>query len=623
MVIPSRGTFTISATGLLIFALAFVCRLGELSGSFSGGQAVVPPLDDLYHAKRIVYSALHFPSSLEFDSRRGVNGAFCPWPPLYDVVAGGLARALGGRTPQGILDRVVWFPPLVGAGFAGLLASALALRAGVGTGILGGAAVAFSLPLISFSRVGSIDHHFLEPPLLFAIVLVTARTLRAKERGGLLGNAAAFGAVLACALFVQVALLMAAGLVLAAILLWDSVEARSAEIGALGFSFGALLLGIYRFTRRPGYPAGEWFLGLSHIAALIGAAVACATCAALRSRPWVVRVSLSILAGIATITLIPSGMESFIAGSRFFSGGDPWLDRIQEFEPLLEGHSPGMALCLLGGGVLLFPPFLVQAYRRGATGELVLGLFAGTYVVAAISRERMLILAAPLLASAGALFTADLLARGRRLLGAASAFLTLAPTLMVGIPVALHPEPVVPPFAAAAIRASVFLKSRAPRSGRVLAPWSWGHVFNVVGERGVLIDNFGTMVGNAQFEEAERAFLDTREEKLAEFCRQRNVRFLVLDNPLLRLPVVAETIGLDRNFYMRAGRRPEDPGVVTHLMQSTVWWRAYFFRGRVRPEAGRSGLPLTRFRCIYEDPDPSWEPAPYLGPALQIWELID
>src|SRR6266850_5266906 len=64
--------------------------------------ATYPPYDDLYHAKRIAWSAAHFPQVLAFDPDRGLSGAFCPWPPLYDL--GCAAVALAGVPLR-------WLPP--------------------------------------------------------------------------------------------------------------------------------------------------------------------------------------------------------------------------------------------------------------------------------------------------------------------------------------------------------------------------------------------------------------------------------------------------------------------------------------------------------------------------------
>src|SRR2546426_379130 len=88
--------------------------------------AAYPPYDDLYHAKRIAYSAANFPHVLGFDRDRGLTGAFCPWPPLYDLACAALS--LGGAPLR-------WLPPIGFSIFAGAVAFALGPVAGIGIAI--------------------------------------------------------------------------------------------------------------------------------------------------------------------------------------------------------------------------------------------------------------------------------------------------------------------------------------------------------------------------------------------------------------------------------------------------------------------------------------------------------
>ena len=77
---------------IIAFLAALALRVANAPMAFAGGAPQISPVDELYHWKRISYSALHFPRVLEFDPDRGDGGAFCPWPPLYDLAAGGAAR---------------------------------------------------------------------------------------------------------------------------------------------------------------------------------------------------------------------------------------------------------------------------------------------------------------------------------------------------------------------------------------------------------------------------------------------------------------------------------------------------------------------------------------------------
>src|SRR5436309_7245550 len=83
---------------LAFFVLALACRLLNAPYAFEGGKPRIAPVDELYHWKRMAYSAAHFPRVLEFDRDRGISGAFCPWPPLYDLIGGGAARLFGASS---------------------------------------------------------------------------------------------------------------------------------------------------------------------------------------------------------------------------------------------------------------------------------------------------------------------------------------------------------------------------------------------------------------------------------------------------------------------------------------------------------------------------------------------
>src|SRR5581483_3832054 len=174
------------------------------------------------HWKRIAFSAAHFPSVLEFDPDRGERGAFCPWPPLYDLGCGLLARLFG-------MNAVVWIPPIASAICVGLAAFFIAQAFGSLAAIAAGIALAASPFIVTESSVGDIDHHWLEWPLVFAIVLAI------QKRSWI-----ALAIVMTIAMFVQVALLPACGL--AFIVLFAMGERRFAA----AFGTVAIIITTYR-----------------------------------------------------------------------------------------------------------------------------------------------------------------------------------------------------------------------------------------------------------------------------------------------------------------------------------------------------------------------------------------
>ena len=611
-----RAWIVASAAGLL----ALAARLANLGAAYPKGAAIAPPFDDLYHARRIVVSALDFPDVFELDPSRGDRGAFCPWPPLYDLAAGGLARLAGARTPQDVLDRAVLFPPLAG-GFVALAAAfAMASRRGLVAAATAGALLALAPALLEISSVSDIDHHFLEGGLLLALLAATVLVLGARDRREALAGALALGAALAASLFVQVALLLGAGCAALAILLLAR-ERITLAAGSGGFAIAAAAVASWRLGRSGAMPSDAWFLGAPHAAALVAAAVALGLSALLERRgtPAGARV-LGGVAGIAVFVAVPGALSGMLSGLSFF-GGDPWLDQVAEFRPLFEtyGTDPVLLTTQFGGGLLLVVPFAAAATWRGSAAERAAAIFAVVLLAASLARVRFVSQAVPLLAVAAALLVSDRALRRRPLVAGVVALVAVLPAVAGAVPLLFSPAPVVPPGAAPALRVAAFLRER-PGPGRVLSLENWGHAFNVLGHRGVLVDPFGT-AGNTLYGPSLAALLTTHEERLETFCRENGVRFLVLENPLATLPGTAARAGLDPSKFLVPGSGPDDPPRLTRLLQATVWWRAYFNGGRARPELGPGGAPIRSFALVYEDAARVPQPPPYDGPMLQVWEL--
>jgi asparagine N-glycosylation enzyme membrane subunit Stt3 len=264
--------------------VSVLVRLLNLEAALPGGVPQVPPGDDLYHAKRMAYTAAHPGRVLDFDADRGVDGAFCPWPPLYDLGVGSLARLCGLTTPRGVLSLAVWLPPFVSglvlAGFTFLLAR----RLGTLPALVGAAALAFSPSLLQVSQLSSIDHHFLEPALVLSILAAVLGLSKADTRRAALRRGLALGLALSLALFVQTALLVSAALAFAAVLLVYRERDDALAGAGIGFGAAALAVAVYRSTRPNGYPETAWFLGWPHAAALFAAAIAVAVLLMLRRR---------------------------------------------------------------------------------------------------------------------------------------------------------------------------------------------------------------------------------------------------------------------------------------------------------------------------------------------------
>jgi hypothetical protein len=582
-----------SVIALGAFVVALALRLLNAPLAFDHERPQISPIDELYHWKRISFSAAHFPQALEFDPDRQ---AFCPWPPLYDLSAGGAARPLGARDSESVLRVIVWFPPLLGAAFVAIASFIIARHFGALAAIAAALALAASPFLVTQSSIGNIDHHFLEWPLAFAILGAAA-----SRRFALLGVA------LIAALFVQTALIIATALAFA--VLWCRVPSPACGRGwreapgegaphpplrgtfspltrgegSISFAITAIAVAGYRITRGAGYPNSPWFLGWPHVALLAGAALA------LRKRP------LTIVVGAALAML---ALPSLIEGSHFLAG-DPWLRTISEFQPIWKARGADLLSLLVGlgaGAILVWPMALrvaqtilsARAGRSACATQSTIALFAIVYLLLTLSSRRFWSIGIPLLALAGTAYASTI--RSRVLQIVALAAIALPPPIQLALWMQ-HPTPPINADERQWIRAAEFLRSRP--GGRVLAPWWLGHTIDVIGGHGVVIDNFGNMPDRIAFERGNEALLSLDEATLAGYCRANGIRFVVLTNPLLGVRDAAAVIGWKTN-----------PGA------AAWWWRTWFSRR------------AQRFGLVYDNWRPEWQGAWIThAPAIEIWEL--
>src|SRR5207244_2565942 len=133
-------------------------------------------------------------------------------------------------------------------------------RFGRTVALAAGAALAASPFVVTQAWIGSIDHHWLEP--IFVVAILAAVLDR---RPFLLALA------LTAAMSVQTPLPTAPALAL--VILFFTTDGRA---GAIAFGIGAIAIALYRATRPPGFPDNAWFLGWTHAALFGAAAVACA-----------------------------------------------------------------------------------------------------------------------------------------------------------------------------------------------------------------------------------------------------------------------------------------------------------------------------------------------------------
>jgi asparagine N-glycosylation enzyme membrane subunit Stt3 len=519
------------------FALALTTRVLNYPFAFAGNEPRLMPADELYHWKRIAYTAHNFPRVLELDPDRGVGGAFAPWPPLYDFVAGAIARVIG-------VTRVVWIPPFAGALAAAMAAALVSRRYGLLAGITSGIAIATSPFVVTQSQIVNIDHHFLEWPLVFAVMWWNAADVGGEDtRAGFVTGSVAMIA----AMFTQTALLTACGLAF----LVDQKRWRP-------FLATAIAIVIYRVTRDPGYPDSAWFLGWPHAALFLAAAV------------WHRSRALAIAIGLAAASAL-------MQGATFF-GGDRWLQTIVEFQPLWRSRRHQLLSQVVGlGAGTIFVWFLIRKERT-------LALFAIVFLALTIANRRFWSISIPLLAIAGAVYAASLTRKQWRI--AAALAVAAIPAVQLTLWYIEYPPRPIERVHIVWLQTAEVMKTM-PR-GRVLGPWWLGHAIDVRGGQPVIVDGFGSMPDPVLFERVQDALLSRDESRLARFCKENGVRYVVLSDPISGTRTAEKILGIEL---------PEK------LRRSLWWWRAYEDRAQFQ-----------HFREVHRS-DPEFRRA-----VMSVWE---
>ncbi|RIL03439.1 MAG: hypothetical protein DCC71_15230, partial [Proteobacteria bacterium] len=290
-------------------ALAFValCCFGIRATGFENvfapnGVVLLDLGDGAYHARLASWAYANFPRFLDFDwYLAGSLGAPVPWPPLYDLLVAGVARALGAGVDA--VPRVLaWAGPVLGLLAVPAVFAATRVLAGAGTALAAAAIFASFGSANIYGAVGNGDHHAFVATLA-AIWLALALDFVAP------GRSRARLAAVACGLFaVRTAMLLgwngsllylgiADGAVAVACAALGDVR-RSAWLGAGALASAAVAAGFVASMPTPlGGPFSSTILSWLHVAIETALGVSLLASAALEAR----RPAASPVAGAARL----------------------------------------------------------------------------------------------------------------------------------------------------------------------------------------------------------------------------------------------------------------------------------------------------------------------------------
>lgn len=561
---PGRRRIAWSLGFVAILIVAAWARLANAPAVLSSGEMLPPDGDSAYHLLRILRTAERFPHVRTFDpDMNWPAGGACPWADGFDVGGAAFVLSMGGaRSPERAALLAGLYPVVLGllvVWAAMALARAVAPERAREPVALSSGLLAALLPQgVAASRFARVDHHVLEA---LAMVLLARwaltrpapaqgarRRILFEVEGALLSAGSVYvfsGATVYVALAVAVAMI--------------SILAARDVPPVLGSGAPALLCGgglAAALSLRAISEHGRWlsfgFPSLFQPSLLLaaGAGLALATLVAkmLPHAGTVVRAAAALAAGAAgaaVLALAWPGMASEVARGM---GGwllhrDPWLSRVDEFQPLWSHPAYGGVWASLydffGVAGWLAPLSLAlggaEAVRAGRARGLGFAAMAAVLFLLTLLQIRFGRVFAPFLAVATALGLAWVVRvalaalRGREAAGgavllAAVGLAAVDPRLRTRLAISAPGVPDAIQSAALDLRAG----ARPPRGGGagVATSWELGHYVEVIGGRPVVANGFGSYLDEAGFEEMAR--LDQGSEAdLYATLERRDLGFLV------------------------------------------------------------------------------------------------
>ena len=569
---------------VLLFLAALAFRLSPFFEATANGWRLLSP--DCYgHLRRTVSVARNFPRVPFRDPYLNhPDGGVFIWPPAFDLLAGGISRALYGAsaTTEQVTRVAATLPAVLGALHVVPLFFLARRVFGRRRARIAAAAYVAIPAAVLWGGFGHFDHHVAEA-LNLLLVLAAGAWAAAAPPSERLARGAVFGAAIALAVLTWQGAVFVAGLGLAwaAVALGEGAGAATLAAAVLVAEGAALTL--------PEEPVPFAFVsfGWFQPALLAGAAVPLLALSAWRAPSARRRLLWGLGAAAALAVTLPNARRVLAAvfrggtyvfkegaGARaddFADGGflsypPEFLRLVAECQPLVSGWStferavrelsPGFLLVPIAVLVWLRPAARRPAFppRPRAAARVLIGLFAGAVFVMALFQQRNVYY----LSIFAALALAEAVARLRPRWpgGRARAFVPIA------LACALVVLPGAPYLARARAYASapgddvleLFARLRAldpppadpaalppPAPGSipgVMPPWSAGHFVTAVAGRPSAADPF--VYG---WRRQCRLFTATDDAEALAILRGAKCRYLVTADVSRLLPSYAAAAG--------------------------------------------------------------------------------
>jgi dolichyl-diphosphooligosaccharide--protein glycosyltransferase len=569
---------------IALFAFAVAMRSLRFGIVFADGKVrFLTGADELYHLRRIWFTVVNFPASLDFDFYVNFpNGAAPVWSPLFDWSIAALARMAVGSQDQGAVEWVAsWVPPLLGA-LTVITAALLARRtfspaAGWATGLL----LAVLPGHFFVSELGQVDHHV---AVALATTLLVGAAMKLAGPLGPVGRprgAVATGVAIAGAILLWPGSLLHV-LVVQVVLVAQVLAAREKAIAEVRVHVVAAMHGIAAVLLLPFCAGREWEqlgafspLMLSNFQPLwFGTA---SVLLAIAGQIWRHRLfgadrarrigtALALAAGGLALTFasIPGLTAAVAEAYGWLSARDAFMARVAESRPLLfpnGSYDPTFAEHMLGHLFWAYPAAAfglgVYALRTRRAEVLLLAVWSSTFFAVTLLQYRFIdsFACGFALVMGWALVEVERavrrLARRRRALASGAMLMLGAFALSPFLPyyanvvepsvAALHGKPLPEGFIfrqrVVLQRVALWLRSESPPTQGYLDPtlrpeygvlcaWGNGHLLRYYGERPMVQDNFGSYAGKG-FDLAREYYGSFYEDAAAEIARRVGVRYVV------------------------------------------------------------------------------------------------
>ncbi len=356
---------------LFILFLALVVRLSVFPTVLSNGNITFLGADTYYHVRRILFTVLHFPNAISFDSYIDFPyGSKIGWMPLYDqfIALIALIAGLGKPSLYTIEATAAIIPPILGVLTVLLVFFISEKLFDWRIGLMSAGIFAITPAHVYVSFLGYADHHVAETLLSTAAYLFFIIALKRTEKEnisfgsvvGILKNSrfSIFtGIVLALAIFTWNGAPIFVGLIGVFIVIqyvFDMYSNRNSDYlavtGGIAFFVSLLIITPVAITQGNGFDTNSYLPSMFHVGFLAVFFTLCILLVLMQrahfKKWWHHPLLLALIFAAALYSLgvlFPQFYQSATSGITYLFGGGV-LATVQEAVPLFINPATGFTL---------------------------------------------------------------------------------------------------------------------------------------------------------------------------------------------------------------------------------------------------------------------------------------